>query len=131
MKSCKTNIFFLKQETWLSPKLQQNIWFGTQKKNQKPTTEKHTSTSVNIHRMAISNRRNNTIGHLKIDGVLTSNQEVVEDGILRFYKNLYTEDKTHLPHPDVLNFSMITRDKAGWLEQLFDKGEIFGMLKGF
>ena len=81
--------------------------------------------------MAISNRRNNTIGHLKIDGVLTSNQEVIEDGILLFYKNLYTKDKTHLPHLDVLNFSKITRDKAGWLEQLFDEGEIFGMLKDF
>uniref|UniRef100_A0A7N2KVU8 Thioredoxin domain-containing protein n=1 Tax=Quercus lobata TaxID=97700 RepID=A0A7N2KVU8_QUELO len=65
------------------------------------------------------------------DGEPYDRFEVIEDGILRFYKNLYTEDKTHLPHPDVLNFSKITRDKAGWLEQLFDEGEIFGMLKDF
>ena len=66
--------------------------------------------------MANSNRRNNSIDNLNIDGVLTSDQEVIDDGIAWFYKSLYSEDKLHRPHLDVLNFSSIFEDKAGWLE---------------
>ena len=66
--------------------------------------------------MANSNRRNNSIDNLNIDGVLTSDQEVIEDDIAWFYKSLYLEDKLHCPHLDVLNFSRISKDKAGWLE---------------
>ena len=66
--------------------------------------------------MANSNRGNNSIGSLKIEGVLTSDQEVIDDGIAWFYKSLYSEDKLHRPHLDVLNFSSIFEDKAGWLE---------------
>ena len=66
--------------------------------------------------MATSNRRNNSIDNLNIDGVLTSDQEVIDDGIAWFYKSLYSEDKLHRPHLDVLNFSSIFEDKAGWLE---------------
>ena len=38
--------------------------------------------------MANSNRRNNSIDNLNIDGVLTSDQEVIDDGIAWFYKSL-------------------------------------------
>ena len=76
-----------------------------------------------LHQMANSNRSNN-IGNLNIDGVLTSNQEVIEEGIVRIYKSLYSEDKHICPHPDVLNFSRISEDKAGWLEKPFEAVEI-------
>ena len=74
------------------------------------------SNTKSFHRMANSNRRNNSIDNLNIDGVLTSDQEVIDDGIAWFYKSLYLEDKLHRPHLDVLNFSSISEDKAGWLE---------------
>ena len=74
------------------------------------------SNTKSFHRMANSNRRNNSIDNLNIDGVLTSDQEVIDDGIAWFYKSLYSEDKLHRPHLDVLNFSSIFEDKAGWLE---------------
>ena len=35
-----------------------------------------------FHQMANSNRRTNSIGSLNIDGVLTLDQEVIEDGIV-------------------------------------------------
>ena len=35
-----------------------------------------------FHWTANSNRRTNSIGSLNIDGVLTSDQEVIEDGIV-------------------------------------------------
>ena len=56
--------------------------------------------------MANSNRSNN-IGSLNIGGVLTSNREVIEKGIVRFNKSLYLEDKHIRPHLDVLNFLRI------------------------
>ena len=81
--------------------------------------------------MANSNRRTNSIGSLNIDGVLTSDQEVIEDGIVWFYKSLYSEDKLHCPHPNVLNFSKISKDKAGWLEKHFEEVGIFRVVKDF
>ena len=66
-----------------------------------------------FHQMANSNRMNNSIGSLIFGGVLTFDQEVIEEGIVRFYKSLYSEDKHIHPHPDMLNFSKISEDKAG------------------
>ena len=67
-----------------------------------------------FHQMANSNRSNN-IGSLNIGGVLTSDQEVIEEGAVRFYKSLYLEDKHIRPHLDVLNFSRILRIRlVGW-----------------
>ena len=37
-----------------------------------------------FHQMANSNRKNNSIGSLNIDVVLTSDQEIIEEGIVRF-----------------------------------------------
>ena len=81
--------------------------------------------------MANSNRRNNNIDSLNIDGVLTLDQEVIEEGIVWFYKSLYSEDKPHSPHLDVLNFSRISEDKAGWLERPFEEAEFFWGGHGF
>jgi len=39
--------------------------------------------------MANSNRRNNCIENLIIDGALTSNQDMIADYIKQFYMNLY------------------------------------------
>ena len=50
--------------------------------------------------MANSNRGNNSIGSLRIEGVLTSDQEVIDNGIIKFDKNLYMEDRVHSPHLD-------------------------------
>ena len=83
-----------------------------------------------FHHMANSNR-SNTIGSLSFGGGLTSDQEVIEEGIVWFYKSLYSEDKHIRPHPDVLNFSKISEDKAGWLERPFEEVEIFGVVMDF
>ena len=83
-----------------------------------------------FHQMANSNR-SNSIGSLIFGGGLTSDQEVIEEGIVWFYKSLYSEDKHIRPHPDVLNFSKISEDKAGWLERPFEEVEIFGVVMDF
>ena len=80
--------------------------------------------------MANSNRSDN-IGSLNIGGVLTSDQEVIEEGTVQFYKSLYLEDKHIRPHLDVLNFLRIFQDKAGWLERPFEEAGIFGVVMDF
>ena len=44
-----------------------------------------------FHRMANSNRKNNCIENLMIDGALSSNQDRIADHIEHFYMNLYFE----------------------------------------
>ena len=84
-----------------------------------------------FHQLANSYRKSNGIDNLNIGGVLTSDQEVIEEGIVRFYKRLYSEDKHIRPHLDVLNFSRISEDKAGWLERPFEEVEIFEVVMDF
>lgn len=60
---------------------------------------------------------------------MTSNQESIEDCILQFYKNLYTQNEAHHPHPDVLNFPKFSDEKAGWLVWPFDEAEILRSLR--
>ena len=84
-----------------------------------------------FHQMANSHRRNNAINNLKVDGVLTSDKKSIEDCIIQFYKNLFTEHKVYRPHPVVLNFPEISDDKAGWLVRPFDDVVVFGVVKDF
>ena len=60
----------------------------------------------------------------------SSDQKSIEDCIIQFYKNLFTEHKI-CPRPDVLNFPKISNDKAAWLVRPFDDVEVFGVVKDF
>ena len=84
-----------------------------------------------FHRMANSNRRNNCIENLMIDGALSSNQDRIVDHIEHFYMNLYSEQQMQRPFPDVLDFPRISGDNAVWLERLFEEAEIFEVIKEF
>ena len=50
-----------------------------------------------FHRMANSNRRNNCIDNLMIEGALSSNQDRISDHIVQFYMNLYSEQQEQHP----------------------------------
>ena len=65
-----------------------------------------------FHRMANSNRRNNCIENLMIDGALSSNQDRIADQIEHFYMNLYSEQQMQRPFPDVLDFPRISGDNG-------------------
>ena len=52
--------------------------------------EGNTSTKF-FHRMANSNRRNNCIESLIVDGILSSDQGMIADCITQFFMNLYLE----------------------------------------
>ena len=84
-----------------------------------------------FHRMANSNRRNNCIKNLMIDGALSSNQDRIAGHIEHFYMSLYSEQQVQRPFPDVLDFPRISRDNVIWLERLFEEVEIFEVIKEF
>ena len=50
-----------------------------------------------FQRMANSNRRNNCIENLMIEGALSSNQDRIFDHIVQFYMNLYSEHQEQHP----------------------------------
>ena len=84
-----------------------------------------------FHRMANSNRRNNCIENLMIDGALSSNQDRIATHIEHFYMNLYSEQQMQCPFPDILDFPRISRDNAVWLERPFEEAKIFEVIKEF
>ena len=84
-----------------------------------------------FHRMANSNRRNNCIENLVIDGALSSNQDRIAAHIEHFYMNLYSEQQMQHPFPNILDFPRISRDNAVWLERPFEEAEIFEVIKEF
>ena len=47
-----------------------------------------------VHGMANSNRRNNCIKTLMIDGAVTTNQDRIVDHVEQFFMNLYSEQQT-------------------------------------
>ena len=81
--------------------------------------------------MANSNRKNNGIESLMVNGILSSNQGMITDYISHFFMNLYSEPQTVRPFPDVLVFPMISAASADWLERPFEEAEIFDVVQSF
>jgi hypothetical protein len=77
-----------------------------------------------FHSVANSNRRNNTIRQLYIDGELSSNQEAIKNQISKFYQSLYTEGTGYRPKLDCLDFTPIKPEEVAWLERPFEEDEI-------
>ena len=84
-----------------------------------------------FHRIANSNRRNNGIESLMVDGILSSDQGMIADCITQFFMNLYSEQQVVRPFPEVLVFPMISGDNVDWLDRPFEKAEIFDVIQNF
>ena len=84
-----------------------------------------------FHRMANSNRRNNCIENLMIDGAFSSNQDRIANHIEHFYINLYSKQQVQHPFPNILDFPRISGDNVVWLERPFEEAEIFEVIKEF
>ena len=52
-----------------------------------------------FHKMANSNRRNNSIESLMVDGNLSSDQGMIADCITQSFMNLYSEQQVDRPFP--------------------------------
>ena len=81
--------------------------------------------------MANSNRRNNGIESLMVDGILSSDQGMIADYITQFFMNLYFEQQVDQPFPEVLVFPRISSDNADWLDRTFEEENFFEVIPNF
>ena len=81
--------------------------------------------------MANSNRRNNSISTLLIDGELSTDQTAIGEAITQFYTGLYMDEVGWRPKLDKLDFPILSNDDAGLLVRPFDEEEVVGVMKGF
>ncbi|XP_050277756.1 uncharacterized protein LOC126719218 [Quercus robur] len=84
-----------------------------------------------FHRMANSNRRNNGIESLMVNGTLSFDQGMIADCITQIFMNLYSEQQVVRPFPEVLVFPRISGDNADWLDRPFEEAEIFDVIQNF
>jgi hypothetical protein len=83
-----------------------------------------------FHRIANSNQNANTIGHLSINGIASTDQDEIRNHIAQFYEQLYKEDGHRRPLLDGIQFSSISDEDANWLERPFDEVEIAKVIQG-
>jgi hypothetical protein len=82
-----------------------------------------------FHKVANSNRRNNLIDSLIVDGYISLNSKEIREHILQFYTRLYSEQFSWRPKLDGLLFNSIDVEEATWLERDFEESEVFEVLK--
>ena len=83
-----------------------------------------------FHRVANSNCRFNTIGHLSVNGAVTTDQEEIGEGLVNFYSHLFSNDEVKRPLPDGLAFSSIDDADRAVLDRPFTEEEVMGVVKG-
>jgi hypothetical protein len=84
-----------------------------------------------FHRLANSNRRYNSISSLSINGVMSTDLDVISESITNFYSHLFEEGESDRPLLDGSDFSMIPEEDALWLERPFGEEEVADVVSGF
>jgi hypothetical protein len=82
-----------------------------------------------FHRVANSNRRFNTIDHLVVNGVETTDQSEIGDGLVKFYQGLFSDDDVRRPLLDGMGFSSIDDSDRVLLDRCFTEDEVCGVVR--
>jgi hypothetical protein len=82
-----------------------------------------------FHRVANSNRRNNTVEYLTVNGSLSSYAETIKAHTVLFYTQLYSEQSSWRRKPDGLSFHSIGVEEGPWLERVFEEREVFEVVQ--
>ena len=78
-----------------------------------------------FHKVATGRRKRNYIENLELEGgVITEDQEVIEQELINFFINLYKSSNEVQWSLEGINWSPISEEKAAWLERPFDEEEI-------
>lgn len=64
-----------------------------------------------------------------VDGNVSTDQVEINEHIMQFYNNLYTEQFKWQPKLDSLSFDSIGETVANWLESVFEEGEVLKVVK--
>ena len=78
--------------------------------------------------MANSNRGNNTIESIKVNGSLSSNPIEIKEHMVQFYTNLFTESCGWRPLLEGLSMQSIEEENSRWLERDFEI-EVFEVVR--
>ena len=84
-----------------------------------------------FHRIANSNKRNNSIESHMINGSFSFDQGMIAYCITQFFMNLYFKQQVNRPFLTVLEFPMISGDNADQLERPFEETEIYDVIQNF
>jgi len=79
--------------------------------------------------MANSNKRKNTIDSLLIDGTISTNSSDISKHIVKFYKELFTDQCSWRPVVDSISYDSIVEVKASLLEREFVDREVWEVVK--
>lgn len=78
-----------------------------------------------FHTIANSNRRNNCIDKLLIDGEISEESEEIKTEILSFYQDMYTENENwRRPRVTFDGLASISLIEKAWLERPFEEEEV-------
>jgi hypothetical protein len=79
--------------------------------------------------MTNSNRTNNSIDSLIIDGTVSTDKPMINEYIVQFYNILYNEQFSWWLKLDDLYFDSIGEVEANWLERAIEEGEVLEVVK--
>lgn len=78
-----------------------------------------------FHKLANGRRKRNCIENLELEGgVITKDQEVIEQELINFFINLYSRNDEVKWTLEGINWCPISEEKAAWLERPFVEEEI-------
>jgi hypothetical protein len=83
-----------------------------------------------FHQVANANRRNNSIDSLYVNGSPTSDPDVINSHIVKFYESLFTEPASWRPRVDNLEFEALSVEEASSLEDPFEEREVREVIQG-
>ncbi len=82
-----------------------------------------------FHRTANSNRRNNYLSSLEVDGRIFEDKEDIKIQVERFYHSLFQESESWRPEVDGIEFDSIDASDRDMLERPFDREEVFQVIQ--
>jgi hypothetical protein len=82
-----------------------------------------------FQKMANSNRRNNYMKKVEVDGIVHENAVDIRDNVVCFYESLYQEKEAWRPTVEGLDFHSIGAGDSALLERKFDREEVSTVLK--
>ncbi|XP_059288373.1 uncharacterized protein LOC132041681 [Lycium ferocissimum] len=82
-----------------------------------------------FHRMATAHKRFNTIDTLMVDGVRSSEPMDIQNAILEFYENLYSETEAWRPNLNIQGVQSITGEEQIWMSRQFEEDEVWEGIK--
>ena len=90
--------------------------------------ERDNNTSF-FHRTANSNRKNNYLNSLKVDGHVFDDKEDIKLQVEQFYHSFFQETKYWRPEVDGIEFDSVDASTRDMLERPFDGEEVFQVIQ--